>query len=866
MLLYLTMSTACNLFYMHCHSSIAVTICHLCDKHNMKLANTNNRVAIYEMFHSYIIDETKIEIIGKWESTKGLTTKKAVEECCHNISGAVINIVTIEHEPFVKIEQRGPQLIISGICLEMMNAMKKAADFEFSVYEAPDGQFGRLNKGRWNGMIGEVINKRADMAMASFTPSAERMEFVDFTSPFVEGYLAIFYKMTKPVPNSLKNYVTAFAKNFFILIFLSYFVLSLIWAFTYRDHLERSWKSVFLVVSDACFLIFQALSQQSATDNLCTKTSTKVNLVTLYIFTSFVISCYTSVLVSFMTVTSSELPFTNIDELINNPNYGVAFVAGTIEPESAKASSSLSEGVWANIMSNPNNFVQTYKEGVIKAVEEPIGFVTFSHLISPLPDISSNTILDKEVKSTDAMVFSKNSPFYSSINKLLMELKESGVLSRILNKYLKESDLNQDTDKSGIVQVVGIIHSWFTFAALCVGVANCVKMATDQPDMDIDSVHSEHKRLTSVQKIMMAVFSATICVGGMSFSVMASYLPQNAYTKGLTTTDVGIVFAMFAVATLIFTFIFSYIMHFTESRLIHLTSTFICAGSLLPFAFVMYAKEGTPFYASCLVCRFMQGVGFVGIQISTFSIVTQEFSDYLSTFVGILEMAFGVGFSIGPSLGGFVYDVAGFEMPFFIVSGLLYVFNVIGFFTIKPQNSNKTSLNNEKSINALILIKIPELLIPMGFCMLTIIMFTFIDVSLGPLFTETLKSTNTIAGLGFGLNAALYAGSAVLIGYLVDKKRCHHVIQIIGSVFGIIAFLIYGPIPGLGLDPNLIGPILGGILIDKTGVGYSGLVLCILCASMAILNIVHFIVLTVKSRNSDEEYDTPSSFHLEIQS
>ncbi|KAG1680098.1 Glutamate receptor ionotropic, delta-1 [Nymphon striatum] len=295
--------------------------------------------------------------------------------------------------------------------------------YGFSVYEAPDGQFGRLNKGRWNGMIGE----RADMAMASFTPSAERMEFVDFTSPFVEGYLAIFYKMTKPVPNN-----------------------------RYRKH--------------SLFFFWPK-------NNLCTKTSTKVNLVTLYIFTSFVISCYTSVLVSFMTVTSSELPFTNIDELINNPNYGVAFVAGTIEPESAKASSSLSEGVWANIMSNPNNFVQTYKEGVIKACDEPIGFVTFSHLISPLPDISSNTILDKEVKSTDAMcsviseydkynkhVKAKVKAAYNKDNDssdiVLMELKESGVLTRILNKYLKESDLNQDTDKSGIVQVVGIIHSW----------------------------------------------------------------------------------------------------------------------------------------------------------------------------------------------------------------------------------------------------------------------------------------------------------------------------------------------------------------------------------------------------------------------
>ncbi|KAG1697189.1 MFS-type transporter SLC18B1 [Nymphon striatum] len=324
--------------------------------------------------------------------------------------------------------------------------------------------------------------------------------------------------------------------------------------------------------------------------------------------------------------------------------------------------------------------------------------------------------------------------------------------------------------------------------------------------------------------------------------------------------------------------------------------------------FVMYAKEGTPFYVSCLMCRFMQGVGFVGIQLSTFSIVTQEYSEYLSTFVGIIEMAWGVGYAVGPSLGGFIYDLAGFEMPFFIVSGLLLVLNVIGFFTIKPQNSNsklKISLNDENSINALVFIKMPDLLIPMGCCMMSLIMITFLDVSLGPLFTETLNSTTTMAGIGFGLSAALYAGGAVSVGYLVDKKGCHHVIQIIGCAFGIIAFLIYGPVPGLGLDPSipllmisvsflglcgsfvyvpslgiflnlyakkrtdadyadyaddlaaladllkdaitllhniektpmevgtLIGPILGGILVDEIEVGYSGLVLCIICASMA---------------------------------
>ncbi|KAG1668349.1 MFS-type transporter SLC18B1 [Nymphon striatum] len=289
---------------------------------------------------------------------------------------------------------------------------------------------------------------------------------------------------------------------------------------------------------------------------------------------------------------------------------------------------------------------------------------------------------------------------------------------------------------------------------------------------------------------------------GYSGLVLCIICASMAYTKGLTSTDVGIVLAMFSVAILILTFFYSYIITFTGGRLVHLTSTFICAGGLLPFAFVMYAKEGTPFYVSCLMCRFMQGAGYAGIQISTFSIVTQEYSEYLSTFVGVIEMASGVGFAVGPSIGGFIYDLAGFEMPFFIVSGLLFALNVIGFFTIKPQNSNKICLDGKKSINALIFIKIPELLIPMACCILSLLILSFLEVSLGPMFTETLNTTNTIAGLGFGLNASLYATSAVFAGYLADKKGYHHVIQIIGCAFGIIAFLIYGPIPGLGLDPR----------------------------------------------------------------
>ncbi|CAM1299965.1 Uncharacterised protein r2_g986 [Pycnogonum litorale] len=425
-------------------------------------------VVVSELFHNYYEARTDSQIIGRWNFDSTLSMKKSIEDCCHNISGATIRIVTVEHEPFVKIESRKPKLVVSGVCIEMMNALKKAAGFKYVVHEAPDNKFGRYEAGHWTGMIGELIEKKADIAMATFTQNIERMMVVDFSPPFVEGYLSIFHRKTKLAPDSLKNYVTTFSVNFWLLIIFSSLVLGSIWAAFEFTFVHDRWKNIVAFLPQPVFYMMRALAQQGPT-TLPRRASVRVIIFVFYLFALFVVTCYTSVLVSFLTVTNEELPFKNIDELIKHPDYKPIFVTGTIDPESAKAASSLSDAEWTNILSDENNYASDYKDGVLRALNEPVGFVTFSHLIVSPKNVSTNIVVDKGITDTNGMAFPKKSPIYYPVMRMFMELAERGVLNRILSKYLKSSDLKKHSTTA--VQVVDLQHSWFVFVIICIGMS-----------------------------------------------------------------------------------------------------------------------------------------------------------------------------------------------------------------------------------------------------------------------------------------------------------------------------------------------------------------------------------------------------------
>ncbi len=59
----------------------------------------------------------------------------------------------------------------------------------------PDGQYGDMDKkNNWNGLMGQVLEDKADMILAPITITPDRMNFVDFTKPFKYQGITILVK------------------------------------------------------------------------------------------------------------------------------------------------------------------------------------------------------------------------------------------------------------------------------------------------------------------------------------------------------------------------------------------------------------------------------------------------------------------------------------------------------------------------------------------------------------------------------------------------------------------------------------------------------------------------------------------------
>uniref|UniRef100_A0A3Q3NAE8 Glutamate receptor n=1 Tax=Mastacembelus armatus TaxID=205130 RepID=A0A3Q3NAE8_9TELE len=130
-----------------------------------------------------------------------------------------LRVVTLEERPFVIVELADPasgtcirdsvpcrrplnasaihegvapmKQCCKGFCIDILKRLAKIVGFTYDLYLVTNGKHGKKIDGIWNGMIGEVVYKRADMAIGSLTINEERSEVVDFSVPFVETGISV---------------------------------------------------------------------------------------------------------------------------------------------------------------------------------------------------------------------------------------------------------------------------------------------------------------------------------------------------------------------------------------------------------------------------------------------------------------------------------------------------------------------------------------------------------------------------------------------------------------------------------------------------------------------------------------------------
>lgn len=89
-----------------------------------------------------------------------------------------------------------------GYCVDLLIKISNICGFNYTIKLVEDGLHGALVNGKWNGIVNEMIEKKADLAVAGLTITYQREQVIDFTKPFLNLGISILYKRPqKNTPN-----------------------------------------------------------------------------------------------------------------------------------------------------------------------------------------------------------------------------------------------------------------------------------------------------------------------------------------------------------------------------------------------------------------------------------------------------------------------------------------------------------------------------------------------------------------------------------------------------------------------------------------------------------------------------------------
>ena len=319
---------------------------------------------------------------------------------------------------------------------------------------------------------------------------------------------------------------------------------------------------------------------------------------------------------------------------------------------------------------------------------------------------------------------------------------------------------------------------------------------------------------TSRQACIFTLIALAHLGCGLLLGLQAPFYPAVASAKGVSATVYGLVFGVFQLTVFFTSPFFGQYIPVIGCRFMLVAGMFTMGTTCILFGFLDYMNDKNTFTVFSFLIRITEGIGNASYITSSFSLATQEFSTYLSTMIAILEVFFGAGLAIGPTVGGALYELGGFVCPF-VTIGALLVLSALVTGILLPETETTTPVQSEYTVPGLL--EKPEMLISFLTVITSMSNIGFLDATLEPHLRQFSLSPGYI-GLFFLITGLMYSLSAPVFGVLNDKWYCHRYLILCGSFLVVVAFLLMGPAPFVPLTP-CIPLIIFSLFIQGIGFG-----------------------------------------------
>lgn len=325
---------------------------------------------------------------------------------------------------------------------------------------------------------------------------------------------------------------------------------------------------------------------------------------------------------------------------------------------------------------------------------------------------------------------------------------------------------------------------------------------------------STRKKWTLVL-MAFANFAACTC-----FSLLAPFFPQEAAKKGASQTIIGMIFSCFELWIFISAPFYGNYLTRIGSKFLFASGLFVCGGCSILFGVLDHSPAGTSFIVLCFLVRSVEALGAAAFTTASFAIIANDFPDHVSTIFGILETFSGLGLMVGPPIGGALYQVGGYGLPFWSMGSLL-----IGCasFTAIFMHAGPDSVKRDRG-SVLTLLTSPLVVV----ALLTVVSGSFCLGFLDPTLSDFLGQFHldtVYIGLVFIVGPFVYAVTAPLWGLLSDWGLSFPIVTL-SNVLASFSFLLIGPSPLLPFLPHTLWLVI--VSLALAGLSIGGALVCAL--------------------------------------
>ncbi|XP_015244819.1 glutamate receptor 4a isoform X4 [Cyprinodon tularosa] len=467
--------------------------------------------------------------IGYWNDIDKLVLVQDGNGLSNDSSGMenrTVVVTTIMEGPYVMLKKNWELYEgndqYEGYCVDLASEIAKHIGIKYKISIVPDGKYGARDPETkiWNGMVGELVYGKAEIAVAPLTITLVREEVIDFSKPFMSLGISIMIKKPQKSKPGVFSFLDPLAYEIWMCIVFAYIgvsvVLFLVSRFSpYEWHAEEPDETAAeqgptdqppneFGIFNSLWFSLGAFMQQGC-DISPRSLSGRIVGGVWWFFTLIIISSYTANLAAFLTVERMVSPIESAEDLAKQTE--IAY--GTLDSGSTKeffrrSKIAVYEKMWSYMKSaEPSVFTKTTAEGVAR-VRKSKGKYAF------LLESTMNEYTEQR-KPCDTMKVGgnldskgygiatpKGSQLRNAVNLAVLKLNEQGLLDKLKNKWWydkgecgsgggdSKDKSSQALSLSNVAGVFYILVGGLGLAMLVALVEFCYKSRAEAKRMKVD--------------------------------------------------------------------------------------------------------------------------------------------------------------------------------------------------------------------------------------------------------------------------------------------------------------------------------------------------------------------------------------------